>query len=240
MTVPQELKAKYPHATAVVRFPDLPSPRWFHSNGPNMDAVVHERGIFAHGDFLELVEGELPAVGTAVKMTFERSLLFVEDKATYEARAKRERDEAQERRNAIYRAEMSDYEARAAAANAKLNIPVRWTSGEKTVLSGLQLNGWGNGRNRRSVNHVLLLEPVNDGRFVREANTLLCTTAAGTDGQMWTGDLSTYSHGNDGKYVSCINCTNCLRLATRWKDPLTRVAPELIEDEARYSGSPAF
>lgn len=240
MTIPVELREKHQHAVAVFRFPSLPSPRWFQLSGEIKEATVLDRGVFIHGDFLDLIEGDVPPIGTSLILVLDKSFLFAEEKTSYHARAKRERDAAQERLNAILKAEMSDMEARANAANAKLNIPVRWTSGEKTVLSGLKANGWGNGRNRRSVNHVLLLEPVTDGRFVREANSLLCTSASGTDGQMWTGDLRTYSDGNDGKYVSCINCTSCLRLATRWKDPSKRVAPEIMDDELDYEPPSPF
>jgi hypothetical protein len=217
MTVTPELKRKYPHSVAVLRFPDIPSPRWFHSRGPNMDAVVSENGVVVHGDNLELVDGTLPAVGTAVKLLFSKSFLFVEDKDEYDAREKAAFAAAEEKRRNEHRAKLVDAQARAEAANAKLNIPVRWTSGEKPVLSGLSRNSWGDGRNRRSVNHVLLLEPISEGRFTREAESFLCTSGSGTNGKQWTDDPTTYSVGHEGKYVSCINCTQCLKLAARWR-----------------------
>ena len=41
--------------------------------------------------------------------------------------------------------------------NARLYLPVRWTSGFKSVISGLTENSSGNGINRRTVIHVLYL-----------------------------------------------------------------------------------
>jgi hypothetical protein len=49
--------------------------------------------------------------------------------------------------------------------NARLYLPVRWTSGFKSVISGLTENSSGNGINRRTVIHVLLLEDIRDGRW---------------------------------------------------------------------------
>lgn len=237
MTVPSDIKAKYPHSVAVLRFPDMPSPRWFAARSPYLDAVVNDDGeVVVHGDRLAVVDGALPTPGTAVKLLFEKSYLFVEDKLAYDARISKEREEAEERRRAAYHQRLGDFQARAEAANAKLNVPVRWTSGEKPVLSGLSANSWGDGRNSRSVNHILLLEPVREGRFVREADTFLCTPASGTNGRGWTGDMAAHSTGNDGPFVSCINCMQCLKLAARWKDPSKRIEPELRLDGVQYHG----
>ncbi len=240
MLISEERKAKFPDAVAILRFPEIPSPQWFnHRGGSQMNAVVTERGVVVHGDLLELVDGVLPAVGTEVKLLFDKSLLFVEKRADHDARLKKQAEEDEERRRIAHRAQLGDLQARAEAANAKLNIPVRWTSGEKTVLSGLGFNSWGDGRNRRTVNHILLLEAVTDGRFIRKAGDFLCTSASGSNGENWTGDPTTHSVGNHGNYVSCINCTQCLKLAARWKDPAKRIEPEVVEPGAAYD-NPGF
>lgn len=228
----EEHRWKHPHSVATLKFPSLPSPRWFQARSSELDAYVEERGVFVHGDYLELIEGALPPVGTRVKLQLERTFIHVEEAEKYEARKKAEFAAVLEERQLDHRRQLAELQAHAETENAKLNIPVRWTSGEKTVLSGLSFNSAGDGRNRRSVNHVLLLEPISEGRFTRDAESFLCTSASGSNGENWTDDPTTYSVGNEGNYVSCINCAQCLKLAMRWENSLTRVEPELAEHDS--------
>ena len=112
--------------------------------------------------------------------------------------------------------------------NAKLNIPVRWTSAQKSVLSGLSENSWGDGRNARSVNHVLLLEPLDEGKLKRKAHDFLCTSQAGSNGRRFTTPDTSSSGDAHGRYVSRITCKQCLATALRWTDASKRVEPELV------------
>jgi len=120
-----------------------------------------------------------PPAGTKLVLCAERWFLSAE---TVEGQALRE--EAEKRRLCAAREEQERATAeryarlrtQAEETNAKLNIPVRWTSAQKSVLSGSSENSWGDGRNARSVNHVLLLEPLDEGKLKRKAHDFLCTS----------------------------------------------------------------
>ena len=172
-----------------------------------------------------------PPAGTKLVLCAERWFLSAE---TVEGQALRE--EAEKRRLCAAREEQERATAeryarlrtQAEETNAKLNIPVRWTSAQKSVLSGLSENSWGDGRNARSVNHVLLLEPLDEGKLKRKAHDFLCTSQAGSNGRRFT-TLDTSSSGDaHGRYVSRITCKQCLATALRWTDASKRVEAELV------------
>lgn len=87
------------------------------------------------------------------------------------AKAEREQMEQEERRLKIKKA---DHEF-----NKSLNIPFKWITGIKPVLSGLSAKSWGDGANRRTVTHILVKEDIKFGRLVRSKNDFLCTKDAG-------------------------------------------------------------
>lgn len=178
----------------------------------------------------------MPPVGTEVIVLTAGKFLIAEAKIQYQARVRAEhearqlaankaaQDREQERIERLRR-----WQIEAAEFNDTLNIPVRWTSGLKTVLSGLSSRGNGSGDNSRSVAHVLLLESIEDGRFTRNAGSFLCTSAGGSNGQAWTGKLHTHCAGVHGPYVSLITCSACLKIARRWTDGGRRVSAELVQ-----------
>ncbi|MBC8741703.1 hypothetical protein F6X40_34645 [Paraburkholderia sp. UCT31] len=219
--------------TYKLKYPDFPHPH-FLSKGVfgRFEAEVDADGtvpIFGHKLKFD-PETPAPAAGTKLILCAERWHISAE---TAEARAARE--ETEKLRLAVARAEQEQENAqrdamwrqRAEETNAKLNIPVRWTSGQKSVLSGLSENSWGDGRNARSVNHVLLLEPLTDGKLQRRAHDFLCTTQGGSNGRGYS-TLDTHSGDAYGNYVSRITCKQCLATAARWTDPSKRVEPELV------------
>ena len=214
---------------------DHPSPFWFGAGRQEHPGIVEPGGVSCNSDHLKLREGTLPPVGTQVVVLTSGRYLVAEPKLEYEERIRAEREARQlaankaEREQELERIERSRRHKREAEEfNATLRIPVRWTSGLKTVLSGLSRRGNGSGDSRRSVAHVLLLEAVEEGPFKRKAGCFLCTSAGGSDGQAWTGKLHTHSAGPDGPYVSRISCKQCLKLAARWKNAQQAVPPELI------------
>jgi len=184
-----------------------------------------------------LLEGVLPPVGTRMAIIPSRTFIQAETENEFHERREADAKAVEVRREQLRQQEAAQRHDRlvrrqeiAETENAKLLIPVRWTSGHKTVLSGLSENSWGNGENARSVVHVLLLEDIEDGRFKREANSFLCTTASGTDGRDWTGNRETSDVGVNGDFVSCITCRSCLKLAARWTDPDKAIAPEVVQE----------
>lgn len=124
------------------------------------------------------------------------------------ATARKEREEA-------YRRELNAWRDEALVHNARLQLPVKWDAGQKDVLSGLtELRG--DGRSKRSVTHILLLEPLTAGRLERKAGDFLCTSASGSNGRRWASTKA-QSIDADGKpYPSKITCPKCLQLARHW------------------------
>lgn len=213
-----------------------PSPFWFGAGRQEHPGIVQADGVSCNSDLLELREGVMPPVGTEVIVLTAGKFLIAEPKAQYQERVRAEREAQQlavnqaAREREKERIERSQrWESEAAESNAALNIPVRWTSGLKTVLSGLSSRSNGSGDSARSVAHVLLLESIEEGKFVRRAGSFLCTAAGGRDGQAWTGKLHSHSAGVAGPYVSRITCRACLKIAQRWGDASRRVAADLVQ-----------
>ncbi|MGF6440204.1 hypothetical protein [Paraburkholderia youngii] len=222
-----------------LKCPQHPSPIWFNRGAlaEHVGRVLPNGTVDAVGHVLELLQGELPPAGTEVIVNLYRDYVSAEPADEYRARVAREKAEEDARRKAYHEERARDLrqrqdraQKRAEEVNGALNIPVRWTSGLKTVLSGLSQNSSGTGDNARSVAHVLLLEPVTEGRFERPAKTFLCTSSAGSNGKVWTERLHTRSHGSQSEYVSEITCRQCLKLAQRWTDTSARIEPELVTD----------
>ncbi|MGF6996734.1 hypothetical protein [Paraburkholderia sp. GAS32] len=215
-----------------LKWPQFPSPYWFNGRYSEHRGIVAEDGtVPVYGSALELLDGVMPPAGTEVIITPQRFHLDAETAEEVTARKAREaaeREAYQAQQDREYRDRQDKWQREAEAANALLRIPVRWTSGLKTVLSGLSQNSMGTGTNRRSVAHILLLEPLDAGTLHRPANSFLCTAESGTNGKQWTAQLHTLSVGSKGPYVSQITCRQCLKLASRWKDSDSGVAPELI------------
>jgi hypothetical protein len=233
-----KIRLQYPNAEAILSYPSIPSPIWFSSayDHSNLTAVVDENGLIVkYRDVLVVEAGVTPPPGTEVYLTkVPGGLIVAEEKETrakrlqdavdaYQAQLQKEKLEAQSRQ--IARQE------NAAQANAKLRIPVRWSSGQKRVLSGLTRNSYGTGENARTVNHALLLEPIAEGNFRRAAGDFLCTAASGSNGRDWTRHRHSVDHGVSGTYVSQITCKQCLKTANRWSQSPEWKLAELVDDE---------
>lgn len=107
-----------------------------------------------------------------------------------------------------HRAALERKAQEAEAFNHSLLIPVPWQPGMKDVLSGLTEGSIGDGRNSRTVVHVLLHADLTAGRLKRQAGDFLCTSTAGGNGKRWSCDASS------GR--AAVTCQACLRLATRF------------------------
>jgi hypothetical protein len=94
--------------------------------------------------------------------------------------------------------------------NKSLNIPVKWSSEIKEVLSGLNINSMGNGTKRNTVNHVFLHEELKSGKLFRETNSFLCSPVSSKHHGNWSGTL-----GED-KLKRKVSCKSCLKLANRF------------------------
>jgi hypothetical protein len=233
----EALRLAYPHVEAIMSLPSIPSPIWFSwsYDDSNMATVVDENGqIVMYRDVLVLQVGEIPPSGTQLRLTRVGIFVLAEKPETRAARleAARRKELAKiEKDRESQRQRLRDRQVEAERENAKLRIPVRWTSGQKRVLSGLLRNSSGTGENAKTVNHVLLLEPLAHGKFQRSSGSFLCTSASGSNGQDWTGYRHSSDHGADGPYVSQITCKQCLKLAGRWDDASEWREAELACDQ---------
>ena len=216
-----------------LKYPDFAHPGFFR-NGPLSifkTTVLDNQTVILFGQVLVFDESTPPpAPGTELEISTGRWYLTAETPATREAReaANKVRWMEQEARQKVARDEREKVlRQRASTVNTSLNIPARWTSGQKSVLSGLSSHSMGDGRNARSVNHVLLLEALVDGRFKRDKMDFLCTSKSGTNGRGYSV-LETFNMDSEGRYVSEVTCKRCLELASRWPDATLRREPELI------------
>lgn len=205
----------------LLKWPAFPSPFWFSAKNRG-DAVegevISQDTVETAIETLTLLEGELPAIGKKVviipgsyHLVGKTEEEIEKEKAEREAALKechlKEGNERRQREKAV--------REKAKQANEKLHIPVKWTSGFKSVISGLTENSNCNGTNRRSVMHVLLKEDIDEGAFKRKAGSFLCTTEKGTDGKAWV-DLERTSSDDEGSYVSEVTCKACIKAAKRW------------------------
>lgn len=179
-----------------------------------MEAVVEADGtLLVDGERLCFVEAPLPA-GTRVRVTLGRWFTCVAEADWARERAQAEAAAAQ--REAKRRADLNRLRTDAEAFNARLQLPRRWVPAIKDVLSGLSEQSMGDGRNRATVQHILLLEDLQAGRLSRRAGDFLCTNAAGSNGKRWsTPEISAYD-GDGRRFAPKITCKRCLELAARW------------------------
>jgi hypothetical protein len=131
-----------------------------------------------------------------------------------EERRQREKEEDCIRRN--------KQREEAKAFNTQLHIPVKWASGFKDVLSGITDYGRQDGRNKTTVNHILLQEDLEDGRLQRKKGDFLCSSSSKQNGKRWlsSSDESAIAWFFDGDGNGCqgqITCKACLQIAKRWK-----------------------
>ena len=190
-------------------------PGWLRSMGAGpAEAVVAADGTVAvRGEQLAFRDrAQAPHPGTELRVWVGR---WIECATAEEWRqAQREREEAAQREREQHRLQEEARQARARAFNARLALPARWEPGIKDVLSGLSERSSGNGCSRATVVHVLLREPLQAGRLVRQAGDFLCTSAAGDNGKRWSGDAGLGLDGHDR--AAAVSCKACLRLAASW------------------------
>ncbi|HHP5493898.1 TPA: hypothetical protein ACSCYS_004305 [Aeromonas veronii] len=215
-----------------LQYPRFISPFWLNAHQIN-GVVLPDGTVNADGDVLHTQSGELPPAGTKVILLIKPTFLL----GMTEEEAEAERESV--KREQQLRSELSEIHAeqhrRAViesirSSNVRIKMPVRWTSGRKTVLSGLSERSDGSGLKKNSVCHILLLEPISESRFHRSANNFLCTTDSGSNGKDWTDGLHCHTDGPDGPMVSRITCSACLRIARRWAslNDAQNVIPEVI------------
>lgn len=187
--------------------------RFLHSFETQIVMVTTPRSITVNdGVVLTLGSGleqpDLP-VGKKVRVWLSRWFYCELAEAAKEREEKRRQEKLRDEERLNICREESE------AFNACLNVPVKWRTGMKDVLSGLSPTSAGNGINKSTVGHIELLEPLAEGRLSREAGEFLCSR---NKGKQWSDNshLRCYD-GNGNLYDAKVTCKACLKMAQRWK-----------------------
>lgn len=192
-------------------------PRWLSrvQHTPRM-AAVDERGLVVlAGEDLRF-EGESLPAGSLVRVSLSPSGFFEAVEASALAKEEGAVQEALDALAASRRATQSAIRAAAETANAELRLPVKWDVGIKDVLSGLTENSDGSGRNSRTVEHIILLEPLEYGRLVRDEGDFLCSSTKAGNGNRWSNQVPDFWVDGDGKpFQPPVTCKKCLEIALR-------------------------
>ncbi len=201
---------------------DFLSPRLFYAlrQGRHAAVVGADRAITVLGEQLVFATADdtLPP-GTAVEVWIATTIVCASLADIHADQAARQAQE--EARRERYRQRLNDLRCAAEAFNARLKLPARWDTGYKDVISGLSATSMGDGRNRASVEHILLLEPLTHGRLRRDAGDFLCSSTSAQNGKAWSGTSISRSQDGDGvSYAPQITCKACLKIAERWATPM--------------------
>jgi hypothetical protein len=203
--------------THILRAPRFIDPQWLNRvrHGEHAAVIGEDGTVFLDNVELQFSDSGLPA-GTAVTVWLNASGFFV--CASCDALAdKRRNDESRTRAEREERARaLNLLRSDAVAFNARLALPVRWDVGIKVVVSGLSETSMGDGRNKSTVEHIYLLEPVSVGRIKRDAGDFLCTSASGSNGKRWSTVIERRADGSGSEYVPKVTCKACLAIASRW------------------------
>lgn len=169
---------------------------------------------------LRVKDCPLPAGTKVVAYLSASGFFYCESESDIQAREEQER-QAQLQKQRLRSEQDLKERLQAQQFNARIQLPVQWCAGHKSVLSGLSERSLGNGRNKASVEHILLKEDLNAGRLQRKAGSFLCTTASGSNGQRYGTPESSLIYDEHGPaYPPKITCTSCLKAAARWiKEP---------------------
>ena len=98
---------------------------------------------------------------------------------------------------------------------ARFEPPFRWRLGHKPVVSGLARDSAGDGANRASVEHLLVLDAFAEGRLARRAGEFLCEPGIGFYGNPASG----LPEGTPP------TCRRCLDMAARFLTPVPARGP---------------
>lgn len=204
--------------TFELRLTALLDPTWFNSvkSGQHAAAVDDAGNVLLNGVPLRFAGERLPN-RTAVAAWLASHGQFVCATAAAVAEDLVQKQREAEERARLERERRNALRTEDEAFNGRIHLPCLWDVGIKDVLSGLSETSWGDGRNKSTVNHVLLLETLGVGRLRRAPGDFLCTAASGTNGKRWSGKAA--ERGVDGEgnlYRPRVTCKSCLALAARW------------------------
>ena len=113
--------------------------------------------------------------------------------------------------------EADEDHAAAAAFNASLGLPFKWSSANRAHMAGLRQHSSGTGDFASTVTHIRCDEAIWWGRLKRKPDQLLCSTS---DGRMGLID-DKRRDGIGFAYDAAVTCKACLEAAKRWQGEAT-------------------
>lgn len=183
------------------------------------EAVVGEDSLIRIDELVLRFDvfGEALPPGTSVKVWLSSSgFIYCDSEESLTALAELRRQDELEHA-ASRRLMLNEVRSGDERFNASLALPFRWSAGIKDVLSGLSEKSMGDGRGKRTVQHIRVLEDLDSGRITRKSGDMLCTTEAGSNGKQWSSNPEAIAYDGDGRaYQPRITCKQCLRIASRW------------------------
>ncbi len=205
-----------------LRCPSPIDPFWLQRlrGGPVTGTVTDGGAVDLHG---RLLEGAPYPAGTDVQVFLGGDGRVVCESLAEQAlrcqeHHERQRQDAQRESQARAVARQ-----RAEEVNASIHLPGRWAVGIKDVLSGLSAGSNGSGRNRSTVQHVLLLEDLDLGRLRRQAGQFLCDSLSAPQAKQWAAKRVEPCQDEHGPpCMPEVTCQRCLALAPR---PLPKARP---------------
>ena len=171
---------------------------------------------FSHAPTAEPV----PVAPGTVMRVWLMDFFYCQQQQEYEqeqAQRRQDYEQSQAERRQNERLQRNQRRQQAEQVNAGITVPVAWKPAIKDVLSGLSAGSWGDGRNRATVQHIWLTEPLQVGRLQRKAGDFLCTSAGASNGKNYTGQKEeTWTDGEGQPYPAPVTCKACLEIARRF------------------------
>lgn len=103
--------------------------------------------------------------------------------------------------------------------NRSLKIPVRWKRAHR--IAALKRKAWADGYRSNSVEHVLLLDDLSDGRLKRKRGDFLCGARIANLAAHQILNMSDFDEQQRSKRQK-VTCLKCLAIAQRWKNEKSR------------------
>ncbi|MBV8226126.1 MAG: hypothetical protein JO232_13160 [Verrucomicrobia bacterium] len=217
MPVPSLQIARYVTPRYRLRIGAFIDPRWFARYARvHFDCSVDMNGAIALGsETLEPEETGAFHPGERIIVFCDRWFYGVRYSDTLSHQETLEREPAQRLEKEERSRELSMLEAK--SFSRQICIPANWDIAIRDVLSGLTESSRGDGRNAKTVEHILLLGPLAAGRLKRDKGDLLCASNRKLNGKNWSGHRIERGVGPNGEeYRPTVTCKKCLQLARRW------------------------
>lgn len=206
------------HRLIAPRFID---PRW-RNIGQQEATVIDNQSVQSLDQIFHLADPSEIVLSPSQKVFVRLSRYFYLETEEEQKEKQHQAEERRQREKEEYRILRNKQREEAEAFNAQLHIPVKWVSGYKSVLSGLTENSWGDGRNKATVNHILIQEDLEDGKIHRKEGDFLCSSSKNQNGKLWTvgsskTPISLAYDGEGNEYQTRITCQSCLKIASKWQ-----------------------